>query len=56
MLGTTRTSVSDVKRQALAALDIQRGRVLPEAGDGNGEDSEIAMIDVPETRQQSLHS
>src|SRR5260370_21335174 len=26
----------DAKRQALDALDVQRGRVLPEAGNGNG--------------------
>ena len=46
----------DAKRQALDALDVQRGRVLPEAG--NGSDPEIeAIIDVPESvTSQSRHS
>ena len=43
------------------ALDVQRGRVLPEAGNGNGGDpqnAEIkAIIDVPESvTSQSRHS
>ena len=51
----------DAKRQALDALDVQRGRVLPEVGNGNGGDSrnpEIkAVIDVPESvTSQSRHS
>ena len=51
----------DAKRQALDALDVQRGRVLPEAGNGNGGDpqnAEIkAIIDVPESvTSQSRHS
>ena len=43
----------DAKRQALDALDVQRGRVLPEAGNGNGgdpQDAEIeAIIEVSDT-------
>src|SRR6266853_5405232 len=48
----------DAKRQALDALDVQRGRVLPEAGNGNGGDPEIAaIIEVPESvTSQSRHS
>ena len=51
----------DAKRQALDALDVQRGRVLPGAGNGNGGDpqnAEIkAVIDVPESvTSQSRHS
>jgi hypothetical protein len=51
----------DAKRQALDALDVQRGRVLPEAGEGNGGDPQNvhikAMIDVPESvTSQSRHS
>ena len=51
----------DAKRQALDALDVQRGRVLPEAGNGNGghpQSAEIkAVIDVPEgVTSQSRHS
>ena len=51
----------DAKRQALDALDVQRGRVLPEAGDGNGGDPQNAEIktvtDVPESvTSQSRHS
>jgi integrase len=43
----------DAKRQALDALDVQRGRVLPEAGTGGApenRDAEIeAIIEVPES-------
>ena len=45
----------DAKRQALDALDAQRGRVLPSNGNGDGEghqalDAEIkAIVDVPES-------
>jgi integrase-like protein len=51
----------DAKRQALDALDIQRGRVLPEASNGNGGDpqnTEIeAVVDVPDSvTSQSRHS
>jgi hypothetical protein len=50
----------DAKRQALDALDVQRGRVLPEAGNDAGEpqNAEIkAIIDVPESvTSQSRHS
>ena len=51
----------DAKRQALDALDVQRGRVLPEAGKGNGGDPQNAnikaTIDVPESvTSQSRHS
>jgi Phage integrase family len=51
----------DAKRQALDALDVQRGHVLPEARNGNGGDpqnAEIkAIIDVPENvTSQSRHS
>ena len=50
----------DAKRQALDALDVQRGRVLPEAGNGNGNggDPKIeAIIEVPESvTSQSRHS
>jgi integrase len=51
----------DAKRQALDALDVQRGRVLPEAGNGNGGDPQNAdikaTIDVPESvTSQSRHS
>jgi hypothetical protein len=34
----------DAKRQARDALDVQRGRVLPEAGNGNGGDPQNAEI------------
>jgi hypothetical protein len=51
----------DAKRQALDALDVQRGRVLPKAG--NGGDSESgngdidAIVEVPESvTSQSRHS
>jgi len=44
----------DAKRQALDALDVQRGRVLPEAGSGNGSEPKIEM---PESvTSQSDHS
>jgi hypothetical protein len=51
----------DAKRQALDALDVQRGRVLPEAGNGNGADGQNAeikaIVDVPESvTSQSRHS
>ena len=51
----------DAKRQALDALDVQRGRVLPEAGNGGAPesgDAEIeAIIEVPESvTSQSRHS
>jgi hypothetical protein len=48
----------DAKRQALDALDVQRGRVLPEAGNGDGGAPKIeAIIDVPESvTSQSRHS
>ena len=53
----------DAKRQALDALDVQRGHVLPEAGNGNDnggdqQNAEIkAIIDVPESvTSQSRHS
>jgi hypothetical protein len=55
----------DAKRQALDALDVQRGRVLPVTGDGNGNgadpesaDAEIeAVIEVPDSvTSQSRHS
>jgi hypothetical protein len=53
----------DAKRQALDALDVQRGRVLPVTGNGNGahpegRDAEIeAIIEVPESvTSQSRHS
>jgi integrase-like protein len=51
----------DAKRQALDALDVQRGRVLPEAGNGNGGDAQNteikATICVPESvTSQSRHS
>src|SRR5207247_1799961 len=48
----------DAKRQALDALDVQRGSVLPQAGNGNGGDPEIeAIIEVPESvTSQSRHS
>jgi integrase len=51
----------DAKRQALDALDAQRGRVLPENGNGNADgpqNAEInAIIDVPESvTSQSRHS
>ena len=49
----------DAKRQALDALDAQRGRVLPANGNGNGpQNDEIkAIIDVPESvTSQSRHS
>ena len=51
----------DAKRQALDALDVQRGRVLPEASHGNGSDPQTAeikaIIDVPESvTSQSRHS
>jgi hypothetical protein len=51
----------DAKRQALDALDVQRGRVLPEAGNGNGGDpqnAEIkAIIEVPDSvTSRSRHS
>ena len=53
----------DAKRQALDALDVQRGRVLPVTGNGNGAepdsgDAEIeAIIEVPDSvTSQSRHS
>ena len=49
----------DAKRQALDALDVQRGRVLPDAGNGGDpQNAEIkAVIDVPESvTSQSRHS
>ena len=51
----------DAKRQALDALDVQRGRVLPEAGNGHGggpQNAEIkTIVDVPESvTSQSRHS
>ncbi len=53
----------DAKRQALDALDVQRGRVLPVTDNGNGDDPECgdaeieAIIDVPESAtSQSRHS
>src|SRR5258708_1945054 len=47
----------DAKRQALDALDVQRGRVLPEAGNGNGDPKIDAIIEVPESvTSQSRHS
>jgi hypothetical protein len=53
----------DAKRQALDALDAQRGRVLPSNGNGHGDgsqaqDAEIkAVIEVPESvTSQSRHS
>ncbi len=51
----------DAKRQALDALDVQRGRVLPEEGNGNGVDTQNAeikaIIDVPESvTSQSRYS
>ena len=41
----------DAKRQALDAMDVQRGRVLPEAGNGGDpQDPEIeAIIEAPES-------
>ena len=50
---------SPSKRQALDALDVQRGRVLPAAGNGGDpQNAEIrAVIDVPESvTSQSRHS
>ena len=49
----------DAKRQALDALDAQRGRVLPANGNADGpQNAEIkAIIDVPESvTSQSRHS
>jgi plasmid stabilization system protein ParE len=48
----------DAKRQALDALDVQRGRVLPDAGNGNGGAPEIeAIIEAPESvTSQSRYS
>ena len=51
----------DAKRQALDALDAQRGRVLPANGNGNADgpqNAEIkAIIDVPDSvTSQSRHS
>jgi hypothetical protein len=48
----------DAKRQALDTLNVQRGRVLPDPGNGNGGDSEIeAIIEVPESvTSQSRYS
>jgi len=53
----------DAKRQALDALDVQRGRVLPVTGNGNGADPEggdaeiEAIIEVPNSvTSQSRHS
>ena len=51
----------DAKRQALDALDVQRGRVLPKAGNGGDSESgngEIdAIVEVPESvTSQSRHS
>jgi len=34
----------DAKRQALDTLNVQRGRVLPDPGNGNGGDPEIEAI------------
>jgi hypothetical protein len=52
-----------VKRQALDALDAQRGRMLPSSGNGKGDgsqaqDAEInAVVEVPEgVTSQSRHS
>ena len=55
----------DAKRQALDALDVQRGRVLPLTGSGTGNgadadggDAQIeAIIEVPDSvTSQSRHS
>jgi hypothetical protein len=51
----------DAKRQALDALDVQRGRVLPDAGNGgapeNGDAEIEAIIEAPESvTSQSRHS
>ena len=53
----------DAKRQALDALDAQRGRVLPSNGNGDGDgsqaqDAEIkAVVEVPDgVTSQSRHS
>ena len=53
----------DAKRQALDALDVQRGRVLPVTSNGNGADPEggeaeiEAIIEVPDSvTSQSRHS
>src|SRR6266545_7566784 len=53
----------DAKRQALDALDVQRGRVLPVTDNGNGDDPECgdaeieAIIEVPDSvTSQSRHS
>src|SRR5437773_1813842 len=51
----------DAKRQALDALDAQRGRVLPANGNGNGGDPQNAdikaVIDVPKSvTSQSRHN
>ena len=53
----------DAKRQALDALDAQRGRVLPSNGNGNGDGHQAqgqeinAVVDVPEgVTSQSRHS
>src|SRR2546422_2177409 len=51
----------DAKRQALDALDVQRGRVLPKAGNGGDSESgtgEIeAIVEAPESvTSQSRHS
>jgi hypothetical protein len=57
----TRTSGSTPKRQALDALDVQRGCVVPAAGKGSGGDgdgAEIrAVVELPESvTSQSRHS
>src|SRR5258706_1261154 len=51
----------DAKRQALDALDVQRGRVLPEAGNGHGGGPPNAPIKAnlrvaEKATPQSLHS
>ena len=45
----------DAKRQALDALDIQRGRVLPEAANGNGGDPQNANIKSDDRRARKRH-
>ena len=48
----------DAKRQALDALDVQRDRVLPATGNGDGShNAEIkAIIDVPESVTSTVTS
>jgi hypothetical protein len=50
----------DAKRQALDALDVQRGRVLPEAGNGNcgaPQNAEIeAIVEVSESVASQITS